>query len=156
MRASNGFTLIELMIVIAIIAVIASFGIPAFNQAIRNNEIRTDTNSLLALLNYARSEAVTRKVIVQVCSSSNGTSCAGDTDWNKQVIALQGATVLRQVPAITTDNTLTASTNTYSFNTDGTATIGTITVCAAPNTVSSRRISINGSGQARSEVFACP
>lgn len=71
----SGFTLIELIVVLAFAAIIMTFAIPNFNTAIRNNRLSTQANDLVSALNLARSEAVTRGDRVTVCRSLNGTSC---------------------------------------------------------------------------------
>ncbi|PKM34904.1 MAG: general secretion pathway protein GspH, partial [Gammaproteobacteria bacterium HGW-Gammaproteobacteria-10] len=53
----TGFTLIELMMTIAIGAIILTLGIPSFMETIRSNRLTTRTNELLTSLNLARSEA---------------------------------------------------------------------------------------------------
>lgn len=65
-RRAAGFTLIELMCVIAILAIVMSVGIPSFSTMIRNNRIVTATNDLNAILQYARAEAVRRGGRVRV------------------------------------------------------------------------------------------
>ena len=54
-QRSSGFTLIELMIVIAIVAVIASYGIPRFNSMMQNGRLSTQANELQGLMQLARS-----------------------------------------------------------------------------------------------------
>src|SRR5690554_3852353 len=65
---SSGFTLIELMITIALIAIIAGFAIPQFGNMIERNRVVSTTNSVVGLLHFARSEAIrqNRRVAVQV------------------------------------------------------------------------------------------
>lgn len=78
---AKGFTLLELMTAIAVMAVLLSVGVPSFVQIIRNNRITAQTNELVSALNIARSESVKRGLAVSVCSSTNGTSCAGSATW---------------------------------------------------------------------------
>lgn len=62
----KGFTLIELMMTIAIGAIVLTLGIPSFMGTIRSNRITTQANELVTSLNYARSEAIKRGVQVTV------------------------------------------------------------------------------------------
>lgn len=75
MHYNRGFTLIELMIVIAIFALILSFGIPQYNTLVMNGRISSKTNELQGLLQLARSEAVTNRVQTLVCGSTDQTNC---------------------------------------------------------------------------------
>ena len=55
---SAGFTLIELVVTIAIAAVLAALAVPSFIQYQRNSELTSLTNSLLAAVNAAKGEAM--------------------------------------------------------------------------------------------------
>jgi len=55
---SGGFTIIELMIVLAVLAIIALVAVPNFREVIENNRVTTETNRLITAINFARSEAV--------------------------------------------------------------------------------------------------
>ena len=54
---------------------------------IQANRLTAQTNDLVTVLNYARSEAIKRGVRVTLCSSNNGTSCLGSTTWDTGWIA---------------------------------------------------------------------
>lgn len=60
MKKANGFTLIEMMITIAILAIILSIAVPSFVTFTRNNRVTSQTNELVSAFNYARSEATRR------------------------------------------------------------------------------------------------
>jgi len=80
----KGFTLIELLITLAIISVIVAIGVPQFNTLIKNNTLTSSTNVFVALLNYARTEAVTREASIVLCASSNSSSAVpscNSTNW---------------------------------------------------------------------------
>ena len=75
MRA-GGFTLIELMITISIVAVIAMIGIPAMGDFILNNRIRSQSGNLMLQLTHARSEAIRTASRVTICPGTSG-GCTG-------------------------------------------------------------------------------
>ena len=62
----SGFTLIELMMTIAIGAIVLTLGVPGFTSAIRSNRMTTNANELVASLNLARSEAIKRGLQVTI------------------------------------------------------------------------------------------
>ncbi|KUJ79649.1 hypothetical protein AWR36_014980 [Microbulbifer flavimaris] len=71
-RASQaGFTLVELMMVVAILAIVMSIGVPSFNTMIKNNRLTAASNDVAGALHFARSEAVRRGRDVQVEALDN-------------------------------------------------------------------------------------
>ena len=73
MKKKTGFTLLELVIVVAMVAIVVSFAIPAMTTFTKNDRLTTNINILVGHLSYARSEAVKRSRQVNICTSSNGT-----------------------------------------------------------------------------------
>lgn len=67
---SPGFTLIELMMVLAISAVLLLLAAPGMRGLVDSNRIRTETHRLMSALNLARSEAILRNSPVSLCPSS--------------------------------------------------------------------------------------
>lgn len=82
-----GFTLVELMITVAIVGIIAGLGVPSFLEIIRQNRASSAANDLVASLNLARSEAIKRGQTVTVCNStdisSDTPSCADEISWDQ-------------------------------------------------------------------------
>lgn len=74
-KIQSGFTLIELMVVVAMVAIIAALATPSWNAMIVNNRIRAAVNDWTQSFYFARSEAVRQNIPVTICASSNGTSC---------------------------------------------------------------------------------
>lgn len=83
---NSGFTLVELMVTVAVVAILASIAAPSFSEMIKNNRLAAVANDLTADLMFARSEATKRGVSVTLCASSTGTECSG-TDWSAGRIA---------------------------------------------------------------------
>lgn len=82
-KAEYGFTLIELMVVIAILGILLGIAVPSFNDATLSSKLGSHANTLVASVNLARGEAIKRNTIVTVCTSSNGTSCSTTGGWEQ-------------------------------------------------------------------------
>lgn len=81
MNKEHGFTLIELMVTLAIAVILITVGIPSYQNIIRNNRATAISNEMLTALYFARSEAIKRGISVSVCSSADQASCAASTNW---------------------------------------------------------------------------
>lgn len=79
----NGYTLIELLVTIAIAAILAAVAVPSFQEIFRSNRLSSQTSDLVAALNLARSEALRRGYRVTICKSSDGSSCTEAGDWSQ-------------------------------------------------------------------------
>lgn len=66
MNTPRGFTLIELIVVVALVAIIAAVAVPNFNQLVESNRVTSHTNSVVGAMSYARAEAVRRGQTVAV------------------------------------------------------------------------------------------
>lgn len=69
MRKLRGFTLIEVMVVIAIVAILAAVAAPSFKSMIQSSAITSNINSFLADSSFARSESIRRGGNVVLCRS---------------------------------------------------------------------------------------
>ncbi len=62
----RGFTLLELMMVLAIAAILVGWGFPSLIQSIKNNAVASQSMSLMAMLNFTKSEAIRRNTDVTI------------------------------------------------------------------------------------------
>lgn len=70
-RAQPGFTLLELMVVLAIAGVLLAIAVPTMGNFIRNARITAAANDVMAGLHFTRSEAIKRRQPVTLCTSAN-------------------------------------------------------------------------------------
>ena len=73
----RGFTMVEVLVVMTITAILLAMAIPSFERLMRTNRVSSATNSMLAAMDLARSEAVRRNAVVTVCRSTNPTPQSG-------------------------------------------------------------------------------
>jgi type IV fimbrial biogenesis protein FimT len=71
-KRSAGFTLVETMVVVAIVAILGSIAAPSFQEMIRKNRLTAASSALQVSLNLARSEAVKRGTDARVTIAPNG------------------------------------------------------------------------------------
>ena len=177
MRSFMGFTLTELMITVAIAAIVLAIGIPSFRDTIRENRLTTYNNQFITALNLARSQAISRGSRVTLCPSTgadceaigyeNGWIVFTDPNGNAKLDA--GEVAIRIFEKMPDGMTLTGNSNnvaTYiSYDGSGFSRLknsdafqaGTLTLCKDGK---ARQIVIGSTGRLRADAnptsFTCP
>lgn len=138
-RRSNGFTTIELMVVLVIGAILAALAAPSFNSFVNNTRMSSAMTQITGDLNFARSEAIKRNMRVLMCvRNAAGTDCGAGTDWrNGWLVCYDGdqdgscdaTTVSNPNPlvvrqALNASMALAANANLVRFNPSGTQGAG--------------------------------
>lgn len=161
-----GFTLIELVVTVAVGAILTAIAIPAFQSFVMNDRDSAQVNSLAYSFNYARSEAVKQDLPggVTVCPSGGGLPCNGSAWQQGWIVYYTDANgvnqILQTVPALSSNNsnTVTAggsATTGVTFLSSGMATglAGAITtplqvrVCDQRGATYARDVEVNMAGR---------
>ncbi len=90
MLRNTGFTLVELMVVLAVFAVLSAVAVPGLGRMAAEQRVITSTNMLLSALHLARSEAVRRNQRVTLCPSTNGAQCTPGVGYDAGWIVFAG------------------------------------------------------------------
>ncbi|HET9833769.1 MAG TPA: GspH/FimT family pseudopilin [Vicinamibacterales bacterium] len=148
-RRARGFTVVELITVIALAAIFASLAGPPFRDFIIQQRIRNAAFDLMSDITFARSEAVKRNATVTI--SKVGT-------WTGGWTVAAGATTLRTHPALNNTITITMGASSIDFALNGRASSlanFTIDDTGGSATISARCVSIDPSGRPQSVQGSC-
>ena len=176
----KGFTLLEIQITLLILVGVLLFAIPAWSKILLTNRLATESNTFLAALHLARSEAVKRNVRTMLCVSPSGVSCSSSGDWHQGWIMFADANnnasrdsneiIIRYGQPLSRNLLLTGNTPvaTYiSYNTSGATRLvsgalqmGTLKLCQKSLVRSDARLLIiSSTGRPRIEkttIATCP
>lgn len=170
-KRNKGFTMIELLIGLAIAGILAAMAMPSFQTLIKDNRLKTKASEMVGHLQLARSEAAKQKVRVTICTSNDGATCTAGTAWDKGWIVWTekdgvagidvGSEILKTGSESNQVLVINSGTDTMDYLPDGTAIIpggGAIqfTFCDDRTAERGRQITIALTGRAESERFACP
>lgn len=169
-KISSGFTLIELMIAIAVIAVLLAVGVPSFNNLVENYRVRTNISLLQTNLVYARTESSKRGRPVTMCRSDDGAACATTGDnWEAGWLIfvdedgdteVDGGTdeILRAVDGLS-GFTLRNDDQALTYAANGSVTATSFVLCPASADITyARSLVLLASGRPRvqTNVASCP
>ena len=176
----GGFTLIEMLVVLALAALLLSLAAPALSGMVNSTRLTTSVNALFSSLLLARSEAIKRNSRAVVCKSATGNACINTGSWqqgwivfhdaNNNAMVDGGEAILSRVSALPEPMRFTGNdpvANYVSYTpmgktkyVSGALQFGRLTVCSASATqVDARQIVISSAGRPRTvktTVAQCP
>ena len=157
-RAIAGFTLIEMLVTVSILAIMAVIGTASYTSIVTSTRMQGEISGMLNGLKMARSEAIKRGQTVDFCpNGGTGTACGTSwaTGWN---VLLNSTSTQLQVGAAVTHGDTLASTGYPQFTAAGyTFYSGTLTLHDANSTTSLYRcIVFNAGSWTTQQGAACP
>jgi type IV fimbrial biogenesis protein FimT len=148
-HAQGGFTIIELLITVVLLAIVVSIGAPSLQELVISTRVKNAASDIYSALIFARSEAIKRSTDVTVTPAAGG--------WINGWTVAVGATTLRQQDAISNLKidcpSGTNCTTTLTYRRDGRISTSTIeffvdeTSPPTPRRVAVRCVTVNVSGQ---------
>jgi type IV fimbrial biogenesis protein FimT len=149
-KTTRGFTVIEMMFVVVILAIMMAVALPNYSQFVRNQRVKTASFDVFSSLMLARSEAVTRNATVTVTPQS------GTTDWTGGWRVQVGATTLRTQAALSNLTMTGPAVVTYNGAGRLTAALASgIQITSTGSGITTRCITVDPSGRPVTKAQAC-
>lgn len=126
----RGFTLLELVITVAVLAIALGVAIPSFQGMTNRNRLTSVANEVVAAVQLTRMEAVRRNSRVTFCPTTNGTTCNG-ANWMRSIVVAANGDVVREFTftgrglAILPSSNVGSANSRLSFGANGFARAGT-------------------------------
>lgn len=159
MRYKSGFTLLELMVVIAIVAIVAGIAIPSMASMLESSRANSKISDISRLIIFARSQASSSRLPVTLCPL-NGNNCTNN--WANEISVFEdpgstgtlqaGRTVLRVISAVRAGDKLNAVVgNRITFSVDGSSSsAATFHYCPSSKPDHGLTLLLTASGRTRS------
>jgi type IV fimbrial biogenesis protein FimT len=148
--AESGFTLIEMMVTVSVMAILLAIAVPSFQGVALSSKLTSLANDFVASAQLARSEAIKRNRPARLCASSDGATCTGD--WKDGWVVLRDDGVVVQAQKkLPAGFMMSGDVTTISFSATGVGVVAaaTLTVCRKLPSVGSqeRVVSISSTGR---------
>lgn len=150
---SHGFTLVEMLVTLAIFAVLLMIALPSMRPFLQSQSVKNASMDLVSTVALARSEAIKRNATVDV----KATNAA---DWSLGWVVSQGTNVIRKQGSLG-NIAITPSSASFSFDGNGRMTSTGATFAIAPvNKTGSQplclSVTVGATGRTESTKVSCP
>jgi len=156
-----GFTLVELLIGLAILGILSMVAVPSMNNMIRDARLSAQTDMLIQTLNTARLEAVKQRTNMTVCPAANPDSdaacSANAADWANGIMVWDGAAITQRIQGkreMTLDSN--AAVSVVFAGTIGSATPATFKLCVAERKEQQVNVAVSGHISKQINATVCP
>lgn len=173
MRGAEGLTLVEMLVVVALVAAGATLAAPAFVDLLRDTRRAAALTTLSHALHAARTAAAASGRSIRVCGTRDGRSCSGDTRWGPELLQRPAAQAAAEATALSRITALPAGRGAPTIRANRafidfaplapSATTATITVCDDRGPAAARALIVSRTGRLRvsdrsasGEALACP
>lgn len=161
MQPRTGFTLFELVMTLALVAIIVTAAVPSLSGTIARQRQSVEINELFHAVHLARKTSIVRRRVVSLCPSEDGLSCLDSLDWSPGWILFENTD--RDSPAqvdpdesvlrfhrVRDDVRVVANRRSFTLRaTTWRATNGTLTICDARQRIPPRALVISYTGRPR-------
>jgi type IV fimbrial biogenesis protein FimT len=158
---TGGYSLYELIITIALVALVMALGVPSFGKMVADHRLKVEVDALFHAIHLARKESIVRRRAVTLCPSTDGRNCLQGFDWSSGWIMFVnldrdapaardlGEPVLQQF-SVSLHNEVVANRRSFSFRTTALrATNGTFIFCDKARRAAPRALIVSYTGRPR-------
>lgn len=159
MKTMRGFTLLELMMVLAITGVLLAWGVPSFQQMLASNRLVTNANNLVYTFQLARSEAIARGRSIDIVAATGGWEngwSVEEPDPADPACPATDATTIKNWEAMVGTPDITYAATCYRYDAQGRLSAsGTLTICDDRTGENGRQVNLNKIGRIYLSELTC-
>ena len=170
MKNERGFSLLELMVVLAVASIILTVGVPSFRAAVLDARMVSETNEFVSSVNLARAAAVQYQRNAVICTTADFSAavptCSGASDWTNGWIvwvdkdrdaAVDANEVLAVQEPLSDTTTFSGGNDRFTYDARGFGLAGadTLTVCDNRSNETGRRVRVNAAGRTSVAQLTC-
>ncbi len=175
MNRQSAFSLLELVLTVAIASIVLALAIPSFGDTLARQRQRVEIDALFHAVHHAKKASVVRNQVVTLCATRDGERCANSADWSSGWLMFENSD--RDSPpqrdpgeprlryhAVHPDVEVSSNRRNYTLrSTQRRATNGTLVICDRTGRVPPRALVISFTGRprvasenTRGRAYRCP